>query len=112
MNWTLIFLDYSAICSTTYYQKDNGSIVCGIYAPKNLNFDKAEEQCTLYGARLPEIQSAKENQDLLERVVSIDFLMASGGLYSIIYITIYSPLLIIFVHWTQLSGYTGDINAL
>ena len=71
---TLIFLDYSAVCSTTYYQKDNGSIVCGIYAPKNLNFDKAEEQCTLYGARLPEIQSAKENQDLLERVVSIEFL--------------------------------------
>ena len=30
--------------------------------------------------------------------------MASGGLYSLIYITIQS-LLIIFVHWTQLSEY-------
>ena len=31
--------------------------------------------------------------------------MASGGLYSSIYITIHSPYLIIFVHWTQLLEY-------
>ena len=37
--------------------------------------------------------------------------MASGGLCSLIYITIYSPYLIIFVYWTQLLGYwTHDMN--
>ena len=33
------------------------------------------------------------------------YVMASGGLYSTIYITAYSPYFIVFVHWTQLLKY-------
>ena len=39
------------------------------------------------------------------------YVLASGGLYFLIYITIHSPLIIIFVHWTQLLEYwSHDTN--
>ena len=39
-------------------------------------------------------------------------LVASGGLYFPIYITVYSPKLIIFVYWTQLLKYLYAYAAL
>ena len=36
--------------------------------------------------------------------------MASGGLFSSVYITIYSPNLIIFSYWTQLSEYCTHVT--
>ena len=57
-------------CSTSFYQKSNGSYACGIYLSGNVTFHDAEIRCVRLGARLPEVRSKAENQDILERVVS------------------------------------------
>ena len=56
-------------CSTSFYQKSNGSYACGIYLSGNVTFHDAEIRCVRLGARLPEVRSKTENQDILERVV-------------------------------------------
>ena len=56
-------------CSTSLYVKQNGSVACGIYVAGNLTFYSAEQRCGRLGARLPEIRSTKENEDVLERRV-------------------------------------------
>ena len=58
-------------CSTSVYVKANNSLACGIYQPKNLTFHDGQRVCSRSGARLPEIATLQENNDVLERRVKI-----------------------------------------
>ncbi len=58
-------------CSTSVYSKSNGSFACGIYLNTNLTFHLADLKCSQLGAQLPEIRNLTENQDILDRRVSL-----------------------------------------
>lgn len=49
--------------------KDNGSFACGFYLDKGKSWFDAYSECERKGARLPEINSFRENQDIFSRKV-------------------------------------------
>lgn len=52
------FLD----CTTGLFVKKNGSLACGIYLTYQYGVTTARRNCQLFGASLPDIRSAEENE--------------------------------------------------
>jgi hypothetical protein len=61
---------FLAICTTAVYKKDNGSCACGFYLQRGLYWRQAADRCYALGARLPEVTSARENEDLYSLMVN------------------------------------------
>jgi hypothetical protein len=59
-----------AKCTTATYKKDNGTCACGFYLKRALTWRQAADQCYSFGARLPEIKSSRENQDIYKLMVN------------------------------------------
>ncbi len=45
---------------------------CGFFLKDEMTWDQASNQCHALGARLPEIKTAAENQQILEVMVILD----------------------------------------
>jgi hypothetical protein len=52
-------------CTTRTFKKSDGKCACGFFLEKGLSWRQASDQCRTLGARLPEIKSAQENNDIL-----------------------------------------------
>jgi len=52
------------------YQKSDGHCACGFFLETGLTFQTAADTCNSLGARLPEINSTKENNDIISLMVS------------------------------------------
>jgi len=58
-------------CNTKTYTKANGDPACGILLNKYMDWPTAVGECKARGARLPVINSLKENQDIVQLLVRI-----------------------------------------
>jgi hypothetical protein len=58
-----------ANCTTAVYKKDNGTCACGFFLERGLYWRQAADRCYALGARLPEIKSLRENQDIYALMV-------------------------------------------
>ena len=56
---------FAANCSLENYRKDDNKWACGFFLEEGLTHDDATAKCKALGARLPEVASQKENDDLL-----------------------------------------------
>ena len=54
----------SARCKS--YRKSDGSLVCGFLLEQIFSWFEASEKCKALGARLPEIKSEEDNEQILE----------------------------------------------
>jgi hypothetical protein len=61
------------MCTTATYQKSDGHCACGFYLEVGLTFQTASASCQSYGARVPEINSTKENNDIITLMVRDGF---------------------------------------
>jgi hypothetical protein len=52
------------------FVKSDGKCACAFYSPNFLTWQNAVDECQSFGARLPEIKSAKENFDIYSVSVS------------------------------------------
>ena len=52
-------------CTEDNYKKDDGQWACGFFLEEGLTQEDAAAKCKALGARLPEVASQKENDDLL-----------------------------------------------
>jgi hypothetical protein len=66
-----LFLDFQ--CDASYTRSD-GSRACGFFVKGSLTWHEAVEKCAQYGSRLPEIQSRKDNINILALKVRAYFI--------------------------------------
>jgi hypothetical protein len=55
---------FTGKCTTRTFKKSDGKCACGFFLEKGLSWRQASDQCRTLGARLPEIKSAQENDDI------------------------------------------------
>ena len=60
-------------CTTDVYRKSDGSCACGLLLESDLTWIEAFDACISIGARLPEVMSEEDNQDIYNLTVFILF---------------------------------------
>jgi len=60
-----------SLASCKKYTKSDGKCACSFYIEKRTKWKSAILKCQSYGARLPEIMSAEDNEAILSSMVSL-----------------------------------------